>query len=244
MCTVSFYRDKSKVIVTSNRDEKSIRPLAIAPRQYRFNNQHLYFPKDPQAGGSWFIVKADGSAFVLLNGAEKKHIPQPPYKKSRGLILLEIADSSHYLEQWNTMDLEQIENFTVIAYANNKLAQLQWNGTTKTHLYLDENKAHIWSSTTLYDEPTIEKRQQWYFDFLSKKNNDANSSDIMDFHTKTQNHDTENGLIINRPTAMLTKNVTQVVIEHDNFEIHHLDLVKNIKTTLKNHRNDNLVAQV
>lgn len=168
MCTVSFYNNKDQIIITSNRDESINRPLALPPTKITFNHSTIYCPIDPQHNGTWFAVNQNNSVFVLLNGAEKKHFHNPPYKKSRGLVLLEIAGSINYLDKWHSIDLEQIENFTIVAFFKGKLAQLRWDGSKKSHLFLDENKSHIWSSSTLYDEHTIKRRKEWFDDFLVK----------------------------------------------------------------------------
>jgi hypothetical protein len=33
--------------------------------------KNLIFPKDPKAGGTWFVANADGVILVLLNGADE-----------------------------------------------------------------------------------------------------------------------------------------------------------------------------
>ncbi len=60
MCTVSFVKTADSIIITSNRDEKIIRPSAIPPKSYRVNNQNLIYPKDPKAGGTWFATNEAG----------------------------------------------------------------------------------------------------------------------------------------------------------------------------------------
>lgn len=157
MCTVSFYTNNNEVIITSNRDEHIDRPLAITPQKYIYNNTPLYFPKDPKAGGTWFAVRNDNSVFVLLNGAEEKHISKPPYLKSRGIIMLDIASSNGLKDYWNSIDLQQIEPFTIIAFVNEKLHQLRWNGIQKEFKTLDASNPKIWSSSTLYSPKMIKK---------------------------------------------------------------------------------------
>jgi hypothetical protein len=44
--------------------------------------KNLIFPKDPKAGGTWFVANADGVILVLLNGADEKHEVQFPYRKA------------------------------------------------------------------------------------------------------------------------------------------------------------------
>jgi hypothetical protein len=66
MCTVSFVATNDSVI-TSN-GTKTIRPVPFLKSLY-CKWTKSYFPKDPKAGGTWFVTKADGTVLVLLNGA-------------------------------------------------------------------------------------------------------------------------------------------------------------------------------
>lgn len=233
MCTVSFYKFEDKVILTSNRDEKIDRPPALPPRELLLENTIVYCPVDPKAGGTWFVVNKNGNAFILLNGAEKKHTSQSAYRKSRGLILLDIAVSKNYINKWNTIDLHRIENFTVVVYSKRKLAQLRWDGIKKSCCFLDINHPHIWSSSTLYDEANRRKREKWFYQFLSNKPWNISNNDLIEFHTNTKKEDEENGLIINRNNKMLTKNVTQVELSNKQFVLRHWDLTENKETIIE-----------
>lgn len=232
MCTVSFYSDDKKVVITSNRDEHSDRPLAIAPKQYLYNNTPLYFPKDPKAGGSWFVVKPDNAVFVLLNGAEQKHISNPPYDKSRGVILLEIASAHNLMEYWDCIDLLRIEPFTIIAFIQQKLFQLRWNGHLKELKMLDNKAPKIWSSSTLYNPDIMEQRAFWFSEFLSQNHKPIEARDLMNFHTTTQSNDIENGLLINRNTKIRTKSITQCILENNRIELLHADLINGFTTSI------------
>lgn len=227
MCTVSFFKDKERVIITSNRDENIQRPLALPPTRLIINNQPIYCPIDPVHQGTWFAVNPKGRVLVLLNGAEEKHIPMPPYKKSRGLVLIDLVSSEDFHNKWNSVDLNKIENFTLVFFEKNTLFQFQWNGEEKSQIPLDPTKPHIWSSTTLYDEKTIDQRKNWYFDFLKSKNNLVSANDLLTFHTQTKKEDQFNGLIINRNQKMLTKNITQAVLFNNHFSLNHHDLLTN-----------------
>ena len=90
MCTVSFVSSNGKVILTSNRDENIIRPSAIEPKHYLINNKNIVFPKDAKAGGTWYAITENANVAILLNGAAEKHQLKSFYRKSRGLILLDI----------------------------------------------------------------------------------------------------------------------------------------------------------
>ena len=232
MCTVSFYRDNSKVIITSNRDENINRPAADSPKKISNGAKTLYYPKDPQSGGTWFAVNSFGFVFVLLNGAEAKHIPNPPYRKSRGLILLDIINSDNFLEKWNLINLSNIEPFTVIAFVENQLFQIRWNEVEKSLVQLDINSSYIWSSITLYKDDIISKRELWFSEFLNENKENTSSDDFLSFHTNTQKNDTQNGLVINRNNFMLTKNITQCEITKSNFTLTHLDLISQEKSII------------
>lgn len=232
MCTVSFYRDNNQTIITSNRDENNERPLALMPRKIVTNKSVAYYPIDPQSNGTWFGVKSDGSIFVLLNGAEKKHIPNPPYRKSRGLVLLDIIKAEKFLKEWNSINLSNIEPFTVIAYVDNQLFQIRWNEVEKTIVELDTNSSYIWSSTTLYSDDIISKREHWFSEFLNQSKEDICSDDFISFHTNTKKNDTQNGLVINRKNSMLTKNITQCEITKSNFTLTHFDLISKKKSII------------
>ncbi len=226
MCTVSFIRTKKSVVITSNRDEHGTRALAIPPKNYIIDGQDIIFPKDPQAGGTWFGVANKKTVLVLLNGADEKHNRKPPYAKSRGTIMLEMLSNSNPKMFWITLNLENIEPFTIILFQENQLFQLRWNGSKKTTTVLDAYQNHIWSSATLYEKNIREERQAWFSDFLSK-NNEPLPSTIFDFHQKTKNNDLENGLCIARSNGMKTVSISQCVLESDKLIILHADLVQN-----------------
>ena len=94
MCTVSYYKSDEFIVITSNRDESALRPSAVSPQKRSLIQSWACYPIDPLHNGTWFAINQHKNILVLLNGAEKKHTYTPPYKKSRGLILLELIDST------------------------------------------------------------------------------------------------------------------------------------------------------
>jgi hypothetical protein len=227
MCTVSFVATNDSVIITSNRDEKTIRPSAIPPKSYTVNGQNLIFPKDPKAGGTWFVTKDDGTVLVLLNGAAEKHEVQLSYRKSRGLIVLEMISSASPKDFWIEIDLESIEPFTLVLFKNQELFQLRWDGNNKQTLTLDSNKNHIWSSSTLYPALVREQRADWFHTFMSETDV-VSKEKLYDFHRYTQEGNEENGLVINRNNEMKTLSITQAVVHQNKVSILHYDLVEQL----------------
>jgi uncharacterized protein with NRDE domain len=224
MCTVSFVATKDKIIITSNRDEKTLRPGAIPPRSYTVNGKNLIFPKDSKAGGTWFVTTAEGTILVLLNGAIEKHQVQLQYRKSRGLIVLDMISSLSPKDFWSEIDLENIEPFTLVLFQDNALFQLRWNGNAKETITLDIRQNHIWSSSTLYSSSIREKRADWFHTFMNG-NPEISESKMHDFHRYTEEENDENGLVINRNDQMKTLSITQAVIEKNKAAILHYDLI-------------------
>jgi hypothetical protein len=225
MCTVSFVCANDKVIITSNRDEKVIRP-AIPPRNYTLNGKNVIYPKDPKAGGTWFVVDEKGTILVLLNGADEKHLLQSHYRKSRGLIVLELISTISPKDFWLEIDLIEIEPFTLVLFQENQLFQLRWNGVEKTTTPLDINKNHVWSSSTLYSKEIRDQRSRWFYTFLDA-NHEITPEKMLHFHRYTEEGNNEHGLVINRNDELKTLSITQSVMEKNKVVIRHVDLIAN-----------------
>ncbi len=224
MCTVSFVCTNNKIIITSNRDEQVLRP-SIEPKNYLINNKNIFFPKDPKAGGTWFAVTDNATVLVLLNGASEKHKWQPPYRKSRGLILLDIISNQSPIAFWKEINLVGIEPFTLVLYQNQNLYQLRWNGLDRETVLLDTNKNYVWSSSTLYPKDIREKRAEWFYEFLETKPT-ISEKEMFNFHRYTENENLENGLIINRNDNLKTLSITQTVLEDNKVSMMHYDLTR------------------
>lgn len=223
MCTVSFIKSGSKFIITSNRDEKTIRPVALKPQQYCINNKRITFPKDVKAGGTWFAVDEHANVAVLLNGALVNHTEKEKYTRSRGLILLDIISTEFPLQQWQNISLTGIEPFTIILFEKGKLFQIQWDETTKHTLALNENDSYIWSSVTLYTDEIRREREEWFTEFTTTRKN-ITAEDLQHFHMNNNSNNTENGLVINRNNIVKTFSVSQTVIEINKVNLFHFDL--------------------
>ena len=224
MCTVSFVNSNGQAILTSNRDEKVVRESAIEPKSYLINNKNVIFPKDPKAGGTWFATNEDNAIMVLLNGAAEKHLLKNNYRKSRGLIVLDLISSNSPIKEWRLIDLSEIEPFTIVLFQNQKLYQLRWNEIEKETIALDASKNYIWSSSTLYSRDIRKKRANWFFTFVDAKP-EVSPDELFNFHRYTEKNNKENGLIINRNDTLKTVSITQAVIEKNKVEIFYNDLI-------------------
>jgi hypothetical protein len=209
MCTVSFIPSAGGVIITSNRDEKLVRTPALAPAAYLHKTGFITYPKDAQAGGTWFAVHENGNAAVLLNGAFEKHNSQPPYKLSRGLVLLDIIDSEGPLRHFLQVALAEVEPFTVVLWQEQLLYECRWDGTAKHYVQKNNSQPHIWSSATLYDTATRQKRESWFRQWLQQCPGPGQEEAIA-FHHFGGDGNIENDLVMNRSNALSTVSITSL----------------------------------
>ena len=224
MCTVTYIPTPEGCIITSNRDEKITRERALSPQEYLIDGKKIIFPKDPKAGGTW-VAHSETKIIVLLNGAREKHIPKPHYRKSRGLIVLDLMTAKKTIDYWGKIDLSDIEPFTIVLIENNKLTQLQWNEVEKSTTEFDAKQFHIWSSSTLYSKEIREQRKKWFQDFIKVKTN-LTPEEILHFHQFTESENKEFGLQINRNDVLKTISITQCKVKNDIIQMKYLDLLE------------------
>lgn len=183
MCTVTFLPlNKFDFILTSSRDIPFSREKALHPKEYVENGVKLWYPKDGKAGGTWIGTSSKNRLICLLNGGYVNHSPLENYKKSRGLIVKELLKVDDILKGLNAIDLNEVEQFTLIIVAWNeklKLLAFVWDGEEK-HLKEIQNKPHIWSSSTLYDAYEKQLRREWFDKWQDEK--EITQENILKFH--------------------------------------------------------------
>jgi hypothetical protein len=231
MCTVSFIPLKNGVILTSNRDEHISRGIAQYPEFYMLNGRKLAFPKDTKASGTWFITNENGDTGVLLNGAFEKHVPVPPYRKSRGLVLPELFQETAPYEAMKQYDFSGIENFTIILWEQEQLREIKWDGKTLNTKNYNPRQAHIWSSVTLYDKEMINERHEWFSNWIASQTYISHQN-ILNFHSNTEAENKEFGLRISRNNNISTTSITSLCIQNQTAHFYHKDYIQHIESTL------------
>ena len=226
MCTVTFIPVKDSIYITSSRDEKNSRKNAAPPSLNVYAGKKMIYPTDGNAGGSWIAMKENGDIAVLLNGAFFNHIPQPPYRKSRGKILLDILAGDFPTETFLKTKLSNIEPFTIIAFEQKQLYEFRWDGNEKFYRDLPADRDHIWSSATLYDELTIKKRETWFSSFI-KSTAIPTQLDILNFHKTGGEGDKKNDFLMQREGAYSTVSITGIMLNADRGLMKYIDLKNN-----------------
>jgi hypothetical protein len=233
MCTVTYIPLKNNVYITTNRDEDLIRKPASPPELYLLKNKSTIYPRDGKAGGTWVVVCKNGNAAVLLNGAFNKHQQKEWYKKSRGLVLLDIMTSDDPLQAFKEYDLIAIEAFTLVILQKKQLFELRWDEQKKYVMELDPELPYIWSSSTLYDSILQIKIKNQFFDWL-KTHPDLSIDDIFNFHKKARY---EKQVIFSNSDKLQIRTVstTNMHLKNNEVSVAYYDLLKNEHHDIKMH---------
>jgi len=183
MCTVTYIPlGESGFILTSSRDVPFAREKASFPEIYLEEGVEIQYPKDEKAGGTWIGTSSKNRLICLLNGGFEYHTSRAFYKKSRGIIVKDLLKVDDIRKGLDTIDLLDVEQFTLTIVDWNttlELIEFVWDGKTK-HVKKLPQEAHIWSSSTLYDESVKQLRRDWFTDW--QKGNSFTKRNILEFH--------------------------------------------------------------
>lgn len=229
MCTVTFVPSKKGFYLTSSRDEKSSRST-ISPMKYHTKGLDLFYPKDELAGGTWIASDKNGRTACLLNGAFENHEKLSSYRKSRGTILLESFQFNDSIDFQNSIDLENIEPFTLLLleYQSGFLDsfyELRWDGKEKYFRELSKDKFQIWSSATLYNSETRLNRESLYNNWL-QKNEMFDDKLIVNFHNRKHGLKESEDILMKGSGNLRTLSISQIHLSDDNVVFNYHDIIK------------------
>ncbi len=209
MCTLTYIPSQNgDYLLTQNRDESPKRSAAGILNQ-QVNQHQLLFPQDSGAGGTWISASDKNKVVALLNGAFEKHKHLPPYRRSRGLMVLDVfafAKATQFFQQYA---LEGMEPFTMIIFEDGTLYEFRWDEKNKHIKTLDPAKAHLWASSTLYPPAIQQKRQKWFQQWLAQQST-TSMNDVLGFHKNAGDGDPANDLVMNRQNIVCTTSITSI----------------------------------
>lgn len=227
MCTLTYLPASEGFFFTSNRDEITSREPAVFPVFQHQESHRLLMPLDPQGGGTWILVSDQGEAACLLNGAFENHERKPPYRKSRGKVIVEsfgYASVSGFLEHYN---FDQIEPFTLVKIvqpqAIREIYEIRWDGKNLHHTTLNPEEPQIWSSVTLYDQQMRTKRKQWFEEWLKGKP-DFTMKNIRHFHLHGGEGDPTVDFRMTRSGGLQTISLTSIYVNKTSAEVDYYNL--------------------
>ena len=225
MCTVTYFLNDEKIVLTSNRDERIARPTLL-PLVYQVKGKNVLFPRDQEAGGTWIASGDNGRLACLLNGADKKHVSRGNYARSRGQILLNSFSFESIGQFSNQENFENIEPFTLILVdcLKKELIQLRWNGEVKKIEVLPFKGAYIWCSYTLYPIEVIEQRSENFSELVANKK-PLTPESILSFHEANYHGVNQEIGDSNLVLGLKTVSLTQIQASSDQISMAYHDLI-------------------
>ena len=226
MCTVTYVPASQGFILTHNRDEAPTRsPLEIT----RETNPHrtLLFPRDTKAGGTWITTDDRHATACLLNGAFVKHHHRPPYRRSRGLLLLDCMNTENPSGFLASYDYSGIEPFTLLLFANGLVEEIRWDEQQYYSKILPADEPHFWCSSTLYPPDMQVIREQIFREWLASGREEIHSESLFNLHRTGSVNDPENDYVMNRQDRVRTVSITQVTKTRGESVMQYVDLLHN-----------------
>ena len=152
MCIVSFYRKNDEFVLTHNRDEEINRVSSKEILEREYAGKKFFSPLDERANGTWIFHSEQYIACILNGGIEKPTVLKEKYRKSRGIILLDLLRYDSVNEFIATEILSDIAPFTIFVFErqNKNAYLLYWN---EKDLIVDDVSSQAivtWCSSTLY----------------------------------------------------------------------------------------------
>ena len=235
MCTVTFIPQNHGFFLTHNRDEAPSRSPKDIVMEKTESGDTLLFPRDTLAGGTWFASSRTGRTACLLNGAFVLHTRQVPYRRSRGLILLDFFDWSNPDDFFRDYDLDRIEPFTLLYFEQKsvpglppRVLEFRWDGVQRYLRELSGEEPHFWCSATLYPESMQAKREQVFVNWLEQfaRVQDISANDIHQLHRTGSVGDPANDYVMTRGGKVQTVSITQLLVDEKNAQMQYTDLLE------------------
>lgn len=227
MCTVTYVPNRTGFTLTHNRDEAPARSAVSITHHNHHPDEQIVFPRDSRAGGTWFAIAESDKTVCLLNGAFVRHQHHPPYRRSRGLMVLDFfnyQNPDHFFHEYN---LEGMEPFTLIYAKPGVLTEMRWDEHQRHITHLPPDQPGFWCSSTLYPPDMQLKRKMVFTSWLQKNTRHA-PRDIMRLHLNGTVNDPANNFVMMRERVR-TVSITQVVHQKKYARMKFLELMENNK---------------
>jgi hypothetical protein len=238
MCTATFLPlSKNSFILTHNRDEHIGRKLAAIPKIYDIKDAKILYPTDTHANGTWIVTSTNNYTLCLLNGGFIKHESKPPYRLSRGKVVLDFFDFNNVASFIANYNFAGIEPFTLILIESKDqiiLHEIVWDGCQIHANLLDAATPKIWCSTTLYSLGQRNQRTKWFTNWLENRCANyvlTNCADIITFHKNKPDIKLE-GFLIEREDNKITVSISCVFKTIDQVQMIYEDLIQKTKNTI------------
>jgi hypothetical protein len=154
MCTVSIVPFPDGFRLMCNRDEQHTRPPARPPRWVNTGGAEAIMPIDPQGGGSWIAVTADGFAVTVLN----RRSPELPVGgrplESRGALVTSLVSTGGieaFKPAVQRIDPARYQAFQVVAVAGHEVVTATSDGVGIETATRTVDRPLVFTSSSLGD---------------------------------------------------------------------------------------------
>jgi LEA14-like dessication related protein len=103
---------------------------------------------------------------------------------------------------------------------SNKIYQFVWDEKILQIFHLDSTQAHIWSSSTLYNQQIKLTRAKIFKQFVTQE---PNSNQVLDFHKVNVNNDLHQSFFVNIDNTIKTVAITQVTGKPSTMQVKYTD---------------------
>ncbi|MCA8979725.1 MAG: NRDE family protein [Planctomycetes bacterium] len=135
MCTVTWFASSEGFELFSNRDEHRLRLGEHVPREYEQHGTRFLAPRDGDAGGTWISVNEFGVALCLLNNYQAQDVLSAELARSRGLLVLALADCKSLDEVSARTPVDELarhRGFRLLALESGSEPRLiEWDGSRR-----------------------------------------------------------------------------------------------------------------
>lgn len=233
MCTVTYIPLKDGFVLTSSRDEKTVRSTAKLQAFVDLKST-LVYPKDMFAGGTWIAASNKKQIACLLNGGFENHTKNYEFGQSRGQILLASFNYDSQIEFMTSVNLDGVKPFTLllIDYQNDILFnELVWDGEKKHITKINPENPRIWSSVTLYSKEDREIRRMWFNKWFID-NELSSDFKILDFHQAKHCDVPSLNILMKRENFQQTVSISQLLCNKEVEVFDYYDLLDNQLSSL------------
>ncbi|WP_322970895.1 NRDE family protein [Faecalibacter sp. LW9] len=154
MCIISFYKQNDEIVLTHNRDEAIDRVASLEVETREWNGKKFSAPIDQKKNGTWIFYSEEFIACILNGGKVKPMNLKSTYRKSRGIVLLELMNYDSVKEYAENENLKDIAPFTIFVFErkSTKIYLLFWDGISLEMNDLSSDSFVFRASSTLYSE--------------------------------------------------------------------------------------------
>lgn len=232
MCTLTWAGGSEGYTVLFNRDEARTRSVAHPPECCFQNGVRYLAPRDPDGGGTWISVNANGVCIALLNHYVRcadYHPGQPSttatQTRSRGLLVADLAachSTDAVSRALNNLPLVRYRPFNLAVFTPFTAPAIwQWDGLRLQRL----SPARSLITTSSLQPAIVPRLREHWFDRLCCPDGvrqSPNVDDLLAFHRGAARLPAEANVAMERSSAR-TVSLTTIRVDRQGIRMEYLD---------------------